>query len=103
MGKTILEKLKEYFDNTSEEQIKKDWDKSAKYDEVNSPTIEQFMLLRVSNWVAYKDAKFLKCGKEYLIYVNDYVTTDEWLDDGLGFREHGNDIIKVSELPKPPC
>src|SRR6056297_776840 len=65
--------------------------------------LEQLTLLRVSNWVAYKDAKFLKCGKEYLIYVNDYVTTDEWLDDGLGFREHGNDIIKVSELPKPPC
>lgn len=40
---TIAEKLKHYLDNTSEEQIKKDWEATAIFDNINSPTIEEFI------------------------------------------------------------
>ena len=41
--RTILDNLKEYFETTSPEQIKKDWDAAAKYDQVNSPTVDEFL------------------------------------------------------------
>ena len=41
--KTLLEKLKEYFDTTSEEQIKKDWEETKSLDDVDSPTIDEFL------------------------------------------------------------
>jgi len=40
---TILDRLKNYFENTSEAQIKKDWDATEKYDDVNSPTVDEFL------------------------------------------------------------
>jgi len=40
---TILEKLKLYFENTPAEQVKVDWEKAKKYDEVVSPSIETFI------------------------------------------------------------
>lgn len=39
----MLDRLKNYFDNTSEAQIKKDWDATEKYDDVNSPTVDEFL------------------------------------------------------------
>lgn len=42
--KTISEKLKHYFDTTSEEQIKKDWEKTKSFDDVISPTINEFLI-----------------------------------------------------------
>lgn len=36
----LLDNLKKYFKETSKEQIKKDWDATAKYDEVDSPLVE---------------------------------------------------------------
>jgi hypothetical protein len=39
----MVEKLKEYFRNTSDEQIQKDWEKSAHLDDVESPTIAEFL------------------------------------------------------------
>ena len=46
---TILDKLKKYFDETPREQVLKDWEeiKEATKD-VDSPTIEQFLLYGVS-------------------------------------------------------
>ena len=41
--RTILDNLKEYFENTPAEQIKKDWDATSKYDQVNSPTVDEFL------------------------------------------------------------
>jgi hypothetical protein len=40
---TILDRLKVYFDNTPDEKIELDWAKTKKYDEVNSPTVEEFL------------------------------------------------------------
>lgn len=42
--KSISDRLKEYFDITSEEQIKKDWDKTKSFDNANSPTIDEFLI-----------------------------------------------------------
>ena len=42
MGK-LLDNLKKYFKETSKEQIKKDWDATAKYDEVDSPLVDDYM------------------------------------------------------------
>ena len=40
--KTMYGKLKEYFENTSTEQIEKDWKETKKYDEVG-PTVREFI------------------------------------------------------------
>ncbi|MBZ9627158.1 hypothetical protein LB450_03490 [Psychroflexus sp. CAK1W] len=40
---TILERLKMYFENTSPEQVKDDWEKTKKYDKVESPNVETFI------------------------------------------------------------
>ena len=75
--KTILENLKEYFDNTSEEQIAKDWKKTAKYDNVNSPTIEQFMLCSVSNSSQTANASKEEVKLGILHNVNGYWVSNE--------------------------
>ncbi len=40
--KSVFENLKKYFRNNSEKQIMEDWLESKKYDEINSPTINEF-------------------------------------------------------------
>lgn len=40
---TILQKLKKYYNSTSLEQIKKDWAKTAEYDQIDSPSVEFFI------------------------------------------------------------
>lgn len=40
---TILDKLKAYYENTPDEQINLDWEKSKKYDDVDSPNVETFI------------------------------------------------------------
>ena len=41
---TMVDKLKEYFNNTTKEQIKKDWDETCKQtEEIISPTIDEFL------------------------------------------------------------
>ena len=37
----LTDSIKEYFDNNSDEQIRKDWNDLAEYDEINSPTIDE--------------------------------------------------------------
>lgn len=44
----LYDKLKKYFDETPKEQVLKDWEETKIYDNVNSPTIEQFLLHSVS-------------------------------------------------------
>lgn len=39
----ILKRLKKYFKETSEEQIQKDWDATAKYDEGDSPLVSEYV------------------------------------------------------------
>lgn len=39
---TILDRLKNYFENTSTEQVKEDWKETEKYDQVDSPAVEAF-------------------------------------------------------------
>lgn len=41
--KNLFEKLQDYFNNTSEEQILKDWKSTEKFDNVNSPLVEDFI------------------------------------------------------------
>lgn len=40
----LYDKLKKYFDETPKEQVVKDWEETKIYDNVNSPTVEQFLL-----------------------------------------------------------
>ena len=40
---TMLDRLKKYFENTSNEQVMKDWKQTEKYDEIDSPSIETFI------------------------------------------------------------
>lgn len=42
---TILERLKKYYKETSPEQVQKDWEVSAKYDQVKSPKVETYIKL----------------------------------------------------------
>ena len=41
--KNIFEKIQDYFNNTSEEQILKDWKSTENCDNVKSPTIDEFI------------------------------------------------------------
>ena len=41
--KNLYEKLQDYFNNTTSEQIKADWDSTSKYDEIQSPTVDEFV------------------------------------------------------------
>ena len=38
----LVEKLREYFNQNTDEQIKKDWEKSKEFDEIK-PTVEDFI------------------------------------------------------------
>jgi len=40
---TMLDNLKKYFEITSPDQIKKDWDAVTKYDQVNIPKVDYFL------------------------------------------------------------
>lgn len=40
---TIYERLLTYFDSTPEEQIKKDWEATAQFSEIDSPDVEDFL------------------------------------------------------------
>lgn len=42
--KTIEEKLEEYFKKTSEDKICEDWESTKKYNDVNSPSVNDFLL-----------------------------------------------------------
>ena len=47
---TILDKLKKYFDETPREQVLKDWEETKEATKnVDSPTIEQFLLYGVGS------------------------------------------------------
>lgn len=41
---TILDKLKEYFQNTSQEKVIRDWKRTEHYDQIDSPSVETFIL-----------------------------------------------------------
>lgn len=41
---TILDSLEKYFENTSLKQVKEDWKKTEKYDLIDSPSAESFIL-----------------------------------------------------------
>ena len=40
---TILNRLKKHYQETPPEQIKRDWEASAKYDEVDSPRVNTYI------------------------------------------------------------
>ena len=47
---TILDKLKKYFETTQRKQVLKDWEETKENTKnVNSPTVEQFLLYNVGN------------------------------------------------------
>jgi len=39
----IIKRLKKYFKENSDEQIKKDWDSTRDYDNIDSPTVKDFL------------------------------------------------------------
>ena len=45
----MLDQLKQYFKNTPQEQIKKDWKSLAKYDKVGPPASEYIEYLKEIN------------------------------------------------------
>jgi hypothetical protein len=42
----FVEKLREYFNQNTDEQIKKDWEKSKKFDDIK-PTVEEFIDIKL--------------------------------------------------------
>ena len=44
----FVEKLREYFNQNTDEQIKKDWEKSKDFDEIK-PTVEDFIDIRLKH------------------------------------------------------
>lgn len=62
---TILDKLKAYYENTPDEQINLDWEKSKKYDDVDSPSVEDF--IKISQQLIDVGKLEQKLSKENLI------------------------------------
>lgn len=66
----LYDKLKKYFDETPKEQVLKDWGETEIYDNVNSPTVEQFLLHSV---VVPKGTLCDKKKRSYKRYTNTYI------------------------------
>jgi len=67
---TILDKLKKYFEETPREQVLKDWEETKEATKnVDSPTIEQFLLYGVSkSFYCYKEtSRNLRCPKPCML------------------------------------
>lgn len=79
--KTILENLKEYYKTNTKEQIKKDWKASEKYDDVNSPKVEQFMLCSVSYSCPIPNANKEEVELGILHSINSYWVSNEGTKD----------------------
>jgi len=59
----MINKLKEYFENTPKEQILKDWEEVKEMTkDVNSPTIEQFLLNNIMSSVC-NCGRMNRCGE----------------------------------------
>lgn len=41
--KSIVERLKSYFDSTSNEEIQRTWDSTEEFDYINSPSVKVFL------------------------------------------------------------
>ena len=65
----LYDKLKKYFNETPKEQVLKDWKETKIYDNVNSPTIEQFLLHSVivpkGALVCENCTRFEVCNKQH--------------------------------------
>lgn len=62
---TILDKLKKYFDETPREQVLKDWEETKEATKnVDSPTIEQFLLYSVSKSFFCQHKLVLDCKEQ---------------------------------------
>lgn len=44
----LVEKLRKYFNQNTDEQIRKDWEKSKEFDEIK-PTVEDFIDIQLKN------------------------------------------------------
>ena len=74
----ILQKLKKYFEDNSEEQILADWEKTKNSDCIDAPTVDEFLLCGVVRCVCKMPEPRLKvsengthaycnnCAKTYL-------------------------------------
>tara|TARA_R110000772_G_scaffold17946_1_gene49785 strand:- start:35538 stop:36308 length:771 start_codon:yes stop_codon:yes gene_type:complete len=64
----IHERLQEYFDSTSDEQIHKDWESTSAWDEVGSPILYQPTLTAIQIINKYKS---LKLGLKHIVKTNE--------------------------------
>jgi hypothetical protein len=81
MSSNMVEELKKYFENTSDEQIQKDWEKSAIFEQ--GPTFEEYSTY-LKNIIMPRKIQVLvcKCGAKYAACVEPYCYTDkDWLKD----------------------
>tara|TARA_R110001599_G_scaffold240188_2_gene439727 strand:+ start:412 stop:645 length:234 start_codon:yes stop_codon:yes gene_type:complete len=75
----ILQKLKKYFEENTEEQILKDWQETKNDDCVNAPTVEQFLLYNVGQRSElFNDKKCDKFNEEVEQLKNDLGSSGNW-------------------------
>lgn len=85
---SLLENLKRYFEENTEEQIQKDWDDTAKYDEVNSPLVEDFVNnLKTMNITESSKliAKYL--GWKYIPFEPSLEVKAGWYKPSIGYSK----------------
>lgn len=88
MGK-LLNELKEYFKNTSEEQIKKDWEEVKKNTEgVNGPTMEEFL----------EEQKFWQENEKQIRELDEHDTNGKRGFITIDYDESNQDSYKSVEL-----
>ena len=88
----ILQKLKKYFKDNSEEQILADWEKTKNSDCINAPSVDEFLL--------YNVVKSLKVKKEYTF--NEWANSNGYTRSKCDPNNYRKDslIIDETELKK---
>lgn len=80
----LVEKLNEYFTTTPLEEIKKTWEATKKYDDINSHSAEEFLLNIVSQ-------------RSGLVADQDSLNFKLW-QEKRGFEKIGTDLYKWNGL-----
>jgi hypothetical protein len=96
---TMVDKLKEYFNNTSKEQVQKDWDESCKQVEgVISPTIDEFMKAQ-KQYVKQETAEEA-AEKEFPLLDTQWCRTGATEEENLQLLGHRKSFVKGTKWQK---
>ena len=86
----LMDRLKDYFNNTSKEQIQKDWEDSNKQTEgINSPTVDEFIKAQSQ----FNKQETLEEAANRLFYIVGNIPGAKWQSERMYSEQEVNEII----------